>query len=45
MKIYLNRFLRNIKYLILGFKCEECYNYNIGDGVDDISKCNDCKWK
>lgn len=25
--------------------CEECYNYNIGDGIDDISKCEGCKYK
>lgn len=22
--------------------CEQCYNYNIGDGIDDIRKCEDC---
>lgn len=22
--------------------CEECYNYNIGDGVDDPSICDKC---
>lgn len=25
--------------------CEECANYNLGDGIDDISYCEDCKYK
>ena len=24
--------------------CNECSNYNIGDGIDDITECNDCKF-
>lgn len=43
MKIFLSRFFRNIKYLIFGFKCEDCANYNIGDGIDNINACGDCK--
>lgn len=43
IKIFLSRFFRNIKYLIFGFKCEDCANYNIGDGIDDINACGDCK--
>lgn len=43
MKIILSRFLRNLKYLIFGFKCEDCANYNIGDGIDDITACENCK--
>ena len=43
MKIFFNRFLRSIKYLIFRFKCEDCFNYNIGDGIDDINACGNCK--
>lgn len=43
MKIFLNRFLRKIKYMIFGFKCEDCINYNIGDGICDINACGNCK--
>jgi hypothetical protein len=43
MKIFFSRFLRSIKYLIFGFKCEDCFNYNIGDGIDDIRACEGCK--
>lgn len=25
-------------------QCEECYNYNIGDGYDDITKCYKCNY-
>lgn len=25
-------------------KCKECYNYNIGDGPDNISKCLECNY-
>lgn len=24
--------------------CEDCYNYNIGDGEDDLSICFKCKY-
>lgn len=24
--------------------CKECANYNVGDGVDDISKCEGCEY-
>lgn len=43
MRIFLSRLLRNIKYLIFGFKCEDCFHYNIGDGYEDINICKDCK--
>ena len=43
MKIFFSRFLRTIKYLIFGFKCEDCFNYNIGDGIDNIRVCEGCK--
>lgn len=26
-------------------KCEDCSNYNIGDGIDDIRLCKGCKYK
>ena len=25
-------------------QCRQCYNYNIGDGYDDILKCYVCKY-
>lgn len=25
--------------------CGNCFNYNIGDGVDDLSLCNNCEFK
>ena len=25
--------------------CESCANYNIGDGIDDISQCEGCKFR
>lgn len=25
--------------------CKECFNYNIGDGIDDISKCEGCGYQ
>lgn len=25
-------------------QCKECFNYNIGDGYDDISKCLKCNY-
>lgn len=43
MKLFFSRFLRNAKYLLFGFKCEDCFNYNIGDGIDDINVCGNCK--
>lgn len=43
VNIILRRFFREIKYKIIGFKCEDCANYNIGDGVDDESQCYNCK--
>lgn len=24
--------------------CKQCYNYNIGDGIDDIRNCEGCKY-
>ena len=24
--------------------CEECFNYNIGDGIDDIRECESCRY-
>lgn len=27
------------------FYCRECSNYNIGDGVEDITECHECRWK
>ena len=26
-------------------KCEDCSNYNIGDGIEDIRLCKGCKYK
>lgn len=26
-------------------KCEDCFNYNIGDGIEDIRLCKGCKYK
>lgn len=43
MKIFLSRFLRNIKYLLFGFKCEDYINYNLGDGIDDVNSCEGSK--
>lgn len=43
LKIIINRFFRELKYKVFGFKCKDCYNYNIGDGIDDITKCYSCK--
>lgn len=43
MKIILSRFLISLKYLIFGFQCEDCANYNLGDGIDDINACGNCK--
>lgn len=43
IKAEVSRFLRNLKYIIFGFKCEDCFNYNIGDGIDDINACRNCK--
>lgn len=25
-------------------QCKQCFNYNIGDGYDDISQCKGCKY-
>lgn len=25
-------------------KCEKCFNYNIGDGYDDVNVCKKCKY-
>lgn len=25
--------------------CEDCFNYNIGDGFEDIRLCEGCKYK
>ena len=41
--VFFSRLLRNIKYLLFGFKCKDCFNYNIGDGIYDINACRNCK--
>jgi hypothetical protein len=46
-----NKVIKKARNMINQFKkeenykhCEECYNYNIGDGYDDITVCEGCKY-
>ncbi len=25
--------------------CEKCFNYNIGEGIEDIRECSGCEWE
>lgn len=35
--------IKSFKEFCNDIECQDCYNYNIGDGIDDIRKCYGCK--
>lgn len=41
---WMKEVLYDVKELYIKEYCEKCFNYNIGDGVDDIRECCGCKY-